>query len=468
MQRYRLLVVNSTRDLWWKRRSEALQTHSRGASRHWEQGLQFLDNIQKQGLEPDLLACTAAIGSLGHCQKWQVALDLFGSMLQCEAALDTVAHNAAISACEKGQRWKAAMHLLELMWQGRIARDVTTCNTAISACEKSHKWRGALQLLREAQEQRLVLDVVTYSAATSACEKGHQWQAALRLLAEARRCRAEPNIVTYSAAISAHGNCSRWQGALRLLAQMQGRRVLANAVACNATITACARGQRWQDALALLQDAVHRAHISVSTITCNATIGACEKGMQWKEALRQLASMRHRFYRPNAITYASLLRLFENVGQLGFVSLVHKARDQGRPGRHGEVLAGGVDSSRGGLVSQQMYTTLARWLRRLPSSNIQASSRDLLVHSAEALGCSCVRQVLAVLGLQCRLAEPTALGGKVTGDRAVVPGERCSWRTVQTSGGIQQLPAMHFSVVCSLQLPLPGAPERVLEPVLPR
>ena len=104
-------------------------------------------------------------------RSWQEAIDWLKDMERNSIQPNLFHFNTAISVCARKRNWQIALKLLRVMGNRGMQPDVFSYCSAISACDKSvHNRKKAF--------------VISYNAAISACEKGKQWEQAVKLMRE--------------------------------------------------------------------------------------------------------------------------------------------------------------------------------------------------------------------------------------------------------------------------------------------
>ena len=69
----------------------------------------------RDGLRPNVVACTNAMAACVAAGRWRAALALFNRLRESGPAPDTFASNTALSACAAGGQWQRAMRILAAM-----------------------------------------------------------------------------------------------------------------------------------------------------------------------------------------------------------------------------------------------------------------------------------------------------------------------------------------------------------------
>lgn len=107
----------------------------------------MLQALRARGVEPNVVACNAAISLAARGGQWQLAFAPFWGVLVSHIEPSTVTDNAAVSACEEGRCLDSARAVLRGTRGRGLELDVVTSSAAISVAEKAAQWEPALELL---------------------------------------------------------------------------------------------------------------------------------------------------------------------------------------------------------------------------------------------------------------------------------------------------------------------------------
>ena len=99
----------------------------------------------------DIKEYNMAITAWGRRKEWEHALGLLEEMQRRGLQPNVITWNAAISACEKGAQWERALGMLEEMQRRGVQPDVITWSAVISSREQSGSLDQAIDLFLEAQ-----------------------------------------------------------------------------------------------------------------------------------------------------------------------------------------------------------------------------------------------------------------------------------------------------------------------------
>eukprot|EP00435_Cladocopium_sp_Y103_P065065 s306_g26.t2 len=275
-----------------------------GGAQLWQEAVYLLTFAEQQGLRPDVVSYSTAMGAAS--KHWQIAVGLFQAMADGRLFADVVGYSALMSICEKNSQWPTALGLFGQMSSVAITPNVVTFKTAISACEKADHWQSALHFFQAMPKAKVSPNVLSYNSTISACEK--HWQIACHLFATMSRTSITPNLISFSALISSYGKNSQWPMALDVFKSMGSVSLKPNAYIYSATISACERGSQWPLAL----------HLCITTKSASASFNAASSGMTnaslWQKALQLFNAMPKIKVTPDTYSYNAAINACEKGG----------------------------------------------------------------------------------------------------------------------------------------------------------
>jgi len=109
-------------------------------------------------------------------------LQLFAEMQRRGLEADVITFSAVISACEKGKQPEQALQLFEEMRRRVLEPDVITFSAVISAREKGKQPEQALQFFEEMRRRCLEPGVITYTDLVVSFSSSHMWNWKLNLV----------------------------------------------------------------------------------------------------------------------------------------------------------------------------------------------------------------------------------------------------------------------------------------------
>merc|ERR1712070_999381 len=139
-------------------------------------------------------------------------------MVKADVQPNTIACSAAISACERSGQWRSAWLLLQDMQERSVVlNDIARSSVAI-ACHKGNLWSEVVQLLAVTIAADVVPSNVTYGAAAISCADAHKWELALHLMLTAYATRLQFAPQSYQTVLTVLLTSSRlpWSSVARL------------------------------------------------------------------------------------------------------------------------------------------------------------------------------------------------------------------------------------------------------------
>ena len=306
------------------------------------------------GRVPVYNAMISVFGRAGH---WREALKCLQDMDGEGVHPDVVSFNAAIDACGRAGRWQQALQLLDLMKRKGLSPNINTYNAAMTACEMAVRPAEALQLLKDMSKQQVDPNSKTYSSAMSACGKAGNLEETKNIYATMTGRGISPNVYTYNSLVLSYSNRGEWEAAVNLLDDMK-QDVVPSTVVYNSVISACGKSGRVKEALRVL-DMMDSDGVRPNSVSYNAAISACVAGKKWQEALELRNRMKTTGVKPDGITYSTLIAVCGKAKQwekvLELFDVVDSLEIDG--GCNNSNDAGSLYSSREG-VTEIIYSTV--------------------------------------------------------------------------------------------------------------
>ncbi|CAN0044183.1 unnamed protein product [Ectocarpus sp. 4 AP-2014] len=283
----------------------------------WPKALELLADMERRGVEPDVVTYNSLINVLRWGGQRDRALEILDGMNAKGGAggvrPDVITYNSAIAACASGGEWKKASQLIGEMRRKGLKPDRYSYTSAIHACSKAGNPEEALRLLRAMEASNVVPDVIAMTACMDALAAGGKWSKAITILDEMRSKGVTPNERTYKAAIQACGRGGQWQRALELLSRLENRASGATVQEYNCAMMACVTGGESGRALALLEQMkANKGGVNAGPdiVTYTSAIMACSSTAgKWDRALSLLDEMREAGPRtqPNIRSYTAAI-----------------------------------------------------------------------------------------------------------------------------------------------------------------
>ncbi|CAM9211127.1 unnamed protein product [Scytosiphon promiscuus] len=282
----------------------------------WPMALELLADMERRGVEPDVVTYNSLINVLRWGGQREKALAIVEDMNTKGAdggvRPDVITYNSAIAACASGGEWKKAGQLIDEMRRKGLKPDRYSYTSAIHACSKAGNPLEALRLLRAMDANNVTPDVIAMTACMDALAAGGKWSEAIMILDQMRSKGVTPNERTYKAAIQACGRGGQWQRALELLSRLENRASGATVQEYNCAMMACVTGGEPGRALDLLEQMkANKGGVNAGPdmVTYTSAIMACSSTGKWDRALSLLEEMREAGPRtqPNVRSYTAAI-----------------------------------------------------------------------------------------------------------------------------------------------------------------
>ena len=184
-----------------------------GNGGQWERAMELLNQMRMKGMSINVITYSSTISALAKAARRNMketasaggsaeelsskALDLLEQMKKEGVEPDTYSYSGAINACASAGRWEDALDLMAQMKKGgpKTRPNRITYTGAISACSRAGEWEHALRLFDEMRNNGLQADRISYNAVVSALRIGMQPDRAYEIWGEMlgrRKERAPP------------------------------------------------------------------------------------------------------------------------------------------------------------------------------------------------------------------------------------------------------------------------------------
>ena len=184
-----------------------------GNGGQWERAMELLNQMRMKGMSINVITYSSTISALAKAARRNMketasargsaeelsskALDLLEQMKKDGVEPDTYSYSGAINACASAGRWENALDLMAQMKKGgpKTRPNRITYTGAISACSRAGEWEHALRLFDEMRNNGLQADRISYNAVVSALRIGMQSDRAYEIWGEmlGRRKERQPS-----------------------------------------------------------------------------------------------------------------------------------------------------------------------------------------------------------------------------------------------------------------------------------
>eukprot|EP00494_Astrolonche_serrata_P033724 UN33993 len=137
-------------------------------------------NRVKNGLiksgNKELIIYNKAINECCKTRDWEQALQYLEEMKRQDMKPDVYTYTSCIVACNKSFEFQQVPALFVEMKENQIIPNIITYNAMINAYSHQGKWQEALLILKEIKETENVKPtIITYNSCLSACATGGQY-----------------------------------------------------------------------------------------------------------------------------------------------------------------------------------------------------------------------------------------------------------------------------------------------------
>eukprot|EP00435_Cladocopium_sp_Y103_P034244 s1062_g8.t2 len=245
---------------------------------------------------PDVKSCTASIRQCAQTVQWQRALGHL-KQLREELRLDCIVYSAAMVTCRNAAEWRSAVEVSNVLGSECIQTDIITCGTVVTSYQVGQKWREAHHFLQHVRKRGMEVNVVSLNAALNALDASAGWQQSGRILQDLQANQIQMDTIGLNTVVSAL-DISRWKRALSYLNFSSMQSLRTDAITYSSAISTV----DWWQAGSLFLSNLQNQKILADTALYNSL---CSQG--WQQAQQILASAHHNSWRPNLITYNSII-----------------------------------------------------------------------------------------------------------------------------------------------------------------
>ena len=183
-----------------------------GNGGQWQRAMELLNQMRMKGMPINVITYSSTISALAKAARRNLkgtvggegiadelstkALDLLEQMKKEGVEPDAYSYSGAISACASAGRWKEALDLMSQMKKGgpKTRPNRITYTAAVSACGRAGEWEHALRLFDEMRNDGLQADRISYNAVVSAlrivCSRTRHMKSGEKCAGAAQRSKA--------------------------------------------------------------------------------------------------------------------------------------------------------------------------------------------------------------------------------------------------------------------------------------
>ncbi|KAK6249912.1 hypothetical protein QUC31_007385 [Theobroma cacao] len=230
--------------------------HSYGRANYLKEAINVFNQMQEAGCEPDRVTYCTLIDIHAKAGFLDVAMDLYQRMQAVGLSPDTFTYSVIINCLGKAGHLPAAHRLFcEMVGQGCVP-NLVTYNIMIALQAKARNYESALKLYRDMQNAGFDPDKVTYSIVMEVLGHYGYLDEAESIFAEMKKKNWVPDEPVYGLLVDLWGKAGNVEKAWQWYQAMLHAGLRPNVPTCNSLLSAFLRVHRLSDAYNLLQNMV--------------------------------------------------------------------------------------------------------------------------------------------------------------------------------------------------------------------
>lgn len=278
----------------------------------------LLDQMIKDGCQPNVVTYNRIIHSYGRANYLQEAVDIFKQMQEAGCEPDRVTYCTLIDIHAKSGFLDVAMGMYEKMQEAGLTPDTFTYSVMINCLGKAGHLNAAHRLFCRMVDQGCVPNLVTYNIMIALQAKARNYEIALKLYRDMQQSGFEPDKVTYCIVMEVLGHCGFIEEAEGIFIEMQKNWVPDEPV-YGLLVDLWGKSGNVQKAWEWYH-AMLNAGLKPNVPTCNSLLSAFLRVHRLSDAYQLLKSMLTFGLKPSLQTYTLLLSCFSDgqANDMGF------------------------------------------------------------------------------------------------------------------------------------------------------
>ncbi|XP_022135050.1 pentatricopeptide repeat-containing protein At1g18900 [Momordica charantia] len=266
----------------------------------------LLDQMVKDGCQPNVVTYNRIIHSYGRANYLQEAVDVFKQMQEAGCEPDRVTYCTLIDIHAKSGFLDIAMGMYERMQEAGLTPDTFTYSVMINCLGKAGHLNAAHRLFCRMVDQGCVPNLVTYNIMIALQAKARNYEIALKLYRDMQQSGFEPDKVTYCIVMEVLGHCGFLEEAESIFIEMQKKNWVPDEPVYGLLVDLWGKSGNVQKAWEWYHVMLN-AGLKPNVPTCNSLLSAFLRVHQLSDAYQLLQSMLHFGLKPSLQTYTLLL-----------------------------------------------------------------------------------------------------------------------------------------------------------------
>ncbi|GAA0170144.1 hypothetical protein LIER_24473 [Lithospermum erythrorhizon] len=277
-----------------------------GRARQFEAINKLLDQMVRDGCQPNVVTYNRLIHSYGRANYLNEAMSVFNQMRKMGCEPDRVTYCTLIDIHAKAGYLDVALDMYDRMQEAGLSPDTFTYSVIINCLGKAGHLAAAHKLFSEMVNQGCVPNLVTYNIMLALHAKARNYSTALQLYRDMQNAGFEPDKVTYSIVMEVLGHCGYLEEAEGVFAEMKRRNWVPDEPVYGLLVDLWGKAGNVEKAGAWYQ-AMLNAGLRPNVPTCNSLLSALLRVHRLPEAFHLLQDMLHLGLKPSLQTYTLLL-----------------------------------------------------------------------------------------------------------------------------------------------------------------
>ena len=168
-------------------------------SADWDAAFDVLSSMKGEGVMPDRVSYTLAVGAAGRAGEWEQALGLWTQMETEGVTIDATALRTLLRALTVAGQWAISLQIFAKILESDLeeARTPSVFAAALDACARGAQPERACALLQHMAELRIPPNAACYHAVAEACASTGDWRGSLSALQDMLRQDMQPAVETW-------------------------------------------------------------------------------------------------------------------------------------------------------------------------------------------------------------------------------------------------------------------------------
>lgn len=277
-----------------------------GRARQFAAINRLLDQMVKDGCQPNVVTYNRLIHSYGRANYLKEALSVFNQMQEVGCEPDRVTYCTLIDIHAKAGYLDVAMCMYERMLEAGLSPDTFTYSVIINCLGKAGNLTAAHKLFCEMRDHGCVPNLVTYNIMIALQAKARNYETALNLYRDMKNAGFEPDKVSYSIVMEVLGHCGYLEEAEAIFVEMKRKNWVPDEPVYGLLVDLWGKAGNVEKAWEWYQSMLY-AGLRPNVPTCNSMLSAFLRVHRLQDAYNLLQSMVGLGLNPSLQTYTLLL-----------------------------------------------------------------------------------------------------------------------------------------------------------------